>query len=257
MHGGRILLAAGHVDVGAGVVDDALGAGDAGDRDDLVIGGVGPAVGAEPGDAVVGRVLGGGRVEAVALEGQDQAAGRAAGLATLTGQGRLGLDRDELRQHVEIQRVGARAARAVDSRGAEDVQGEDLPLGHDGAEPGAGAKQDAGGGVAQLQGQAGPRDVLEQAGDVEDLGAGAAGGLGGCGQGVVGILMPGDNRQRRFDHMDDGTQVAGGLRRVIGWDHGGLAEDDPDAVAIDKRDILRSVAVEITDDQIEGGVRGR
>ena len=137
------------------------------------------------------------------------------------------------------------------------MQGEDLPLGHDGAEPGAGAEQDAGGGVAQLQGQAGPRDVLERAGDVEDLGAGAAGGLGGCGQGVVGILMPGDNRQRRFDHVDDGAQVAGGLRRVIGWDHRGLAEGDPDAVAIDKRDILRPVAVEITDDQIEGGVRGR
>ena len=102
------------------------------------------------------------------------------------------------------------------------MQSEDLPLGHDGAEPGAGAEQDAGGGVAQLQGQAGPRDVLELAGDVEDLVAGAAGGLGGCGQGVVGILMPGDNRQGRFDHVDDGAQVAGGLGVSLGGITGGL-----------------------------------
>src|SRR5882724_10121868 len=105
--GRRVYVAAGNGDVGAGIIESSLFAAAAADANHLIVGGAGDAVRAEPGDAVVGRVLGAGRVEAVALQGDDQAGGRPAGGPALAGQQRLSLDGNQLRQDVDVQGEGA------------------------------------------------------------------------------------------------------------------------------------------------------
>ena len=134
------------------------------------------------------------------------------GSSPTPGRRRFGLDGDELRQGVDVEGVGAKAAGD-----AEDVQGQDGALRDDDAETRAGGEEVALG-VAEFHGQASPLGVLEEGGEVENLVAGTPGVLGGRGQGKVAVGVCGDDGLDGLDEVDDGAEVAGGLRRGIGRD---------------------------------------
>src|SRR5262245_38476499 len=108
------------------------------------------------------------------------------------------------------------------------MEGQRLSLTRGDAEPLAGAQQVAGG-VADLHHQSIPVGGLEVAGEVDHLVSGTAGRLGRYSQAVVGVLVPRDNGLGGLDQMDNGAEVSGRLKRVVGRDHRWLAEEDPDA----------------------------
>ena len=68
--------------------------------------------------------------------------------------------------------------------------------------------------------------------------------------------MAGDDRLGRLDVVDDGAEVAGGLRRVVGRDHRGLVVDDVDAVVVHEGDVGRAVAGEVADGETSGASAG-
>ena len=114
-----------------------------------------------------------------------------------------------------------RRRAAVGADHAEDVQGEHEALARARFGALAGAK-DVAVGVGHFHGEAGPAESLKEAGEVQDLVAGAGRRLGGDGEGVVGVLVAGHYGLRRLDEMHDDAQVAGRLRGVVGWIGGGL-----------------------------------
>src|SRR5262249_15030648 len=106
------------------------------------------------------------------------------------------------------------------------------------------------GSVAYVHRDPGPFGSLEEAGEVEDLGAGTANRLGWDGEGVVGVLVAGHDGLGLLDDVDHRAEVAGRLGRVVGWDDWPLAVDDQDAVTVHHHDVQDAVAVDIANLEI-------